>query len=63
MTVIAQEPRLAPHLASMRGEIASCLSLADEQVSVKAKSTDHLGTVGRGEGIAALASVTLRKVG
>lgn len=61
VTVIAQEPVLAPHLEAMRGAIAGILEAEPAQVSVKAKSTDHLGALGRGEGIAALATVLLEK--
>lgn len=55
-TVIAQRPRLAPHLESMARNIATALQLAPDRVSVKATSTDSLGFTGRGEGIAALAA-------
>lgn len=61
VTVVAQEPVLAPHLEPMRDAIAGVLGVAAEQVSVKAKSTDRLGALGRGEGIAALATVLLEK--
>jgi 2-C-methyl-D-erythritol 2,4-cyclodiphosphate synthase len=56
LTVVAQEPALAPHLGPMRDAIAAVLGAEPGQVSVKAKSTDHLGALGRGEGIAALAT-------
>lgn len=56
VTVIAQEPVLAPHLEGMRAAIASLLGADAGSVSVKAKSADHLGALGRGEGIAALAT-------
>jgi 2-C-methyl-D-erythritol 2,4-cyclodiphosphate synthase len=61
LTVVAQEPALAPHAPAMRDAIAGALGVASERVSVKAKSTDGLGAFGRGEGIAALASVLLRQ--
>jgi 2-C-methyl-D-erythritol 2,4-cyclodiphosphate synthase len=61
VTVIAQEPVLAPHLGPMRQAIASALGVAEESVSVKAKSTDHMGALGRGEGIAALATALVTK--
>ena len=58
-TVIAQEPRLAPHLAAMEAVIAEALGAEVEQVNVKVTSTDQLGSIGRGEGIAAQAVVLL----
>jgi len=61
VTVIAQEPVVAPHLEPMRAAIAGTLGVEAGRVSVKAKSTDHLGALGRGEGIAALATVLLEK--
>lgn len=61
VTVIAQEPVMAPHLEPMRAAIAGTLGVETGRVSVKAKSTDHLGALGRGEGIAALATVLLEK--
>jgi 2-C-methyl-D-erythritol 2,4-cyclodiphosphate synthase len=61
VTIIAQEPVLAPHLEAMGAAIAGILGVAAGQVSVKAKSTDHLGALGRGEGIAALATVLLER--
>ena len=61
VTVVAQEPVLAPHLEAMRDTIAGVLGVAAEQVSVKAKSTDRLGALGRGEGIAALATALVEK--
>ena len=61
VTVIAQEPVLAPHLGPMRQSIAAALGVAEESVSVKAKSTDHMGALGRGEGVAALATALIIK--
>ena len=59
VTVLAQEPVLGPHLDPMREKIAGLLGVEPARVSVKAKSTDGLGALGRGEGIAALATVLL----
>lgn len=58
-TVIAQEPRLAPYQAKMRAELAALLGAPTERVNVKVTSTDHLGAIGRGEGIASMAVVLL----
>lgn len=58
-TLVAQVPRLAPHLAKMRAAIAGIFGVDPERVNVKATSTDHLGSIGRGEGIAAYAVVLL----
>ncbi len=52
-TIIAQLPRMAPHIATMRGHIAEDLDVAVDQVNVKATTTEKLGFTGRGEGIAA----------
>jgi 2-C-methyl-D-erythritol 2,4-cyclodiphosphate synthase len=60
-TVIAQAPALAPHLKAMREALSGLLGLEPGAVSVKAKSTDHLGALGRGEGIAAQAVVLLEE--
>jgi len=54
-TIVAQEPRMAPHVATMIGNIASDLGLKPAAVSVKATTTEKLGWIGRGEGIAAQA--------
>ena len=61
VTVIAEEPRLGPHLEEMRAQIARMLRADISIVSVKAKSTDGLGPYGRGEGIAALCTLLLKR--
>ena len=60
-TVVAQEPRLGPHLEKMRASVADLLGVEVERVNVKVTSTDHLGALGRGEGIAALAVALLER--
>jgi len=59
VTIIAQAPKLLPHIPLMIQNIANDLSLPIEAVSVKATTTEHLGFTGRGEGIAAQASALL----
>lgn len=58
-TVIAQLPKLAPHIPNMRSLIADDLRIEQDQISIKATSTENLGYVGREEGIAAHAVVLL----
>jgi 2-C-methyl-D-erythritol 2,4-cyclodiphosphate synthase len=52
-TIIAQAPKMAPHIPQMVAHIAGDLGIASNAVNVKAKTTEHLGFAGRGEGIAA----------
>lgn len=59
VTVIAQSVGVAPHRTEMRHNLASVLGLTPDAVSVKATTTDHMGYLGRDEGIAAMAVVTL----
>lgn len=54
-TLMAQQPRLAPHLDAMRTRLSSALPVLPERISLKATTTEHLGFVGREEGIAASA--------
>jgi len=56
-TVIAQAPKLAPYISTMRSRIAADLACDEARVSIKATTTERLGFTGRGEGIAAMASV------
>lgn len=58
-TMLAQRPRLSPHVPLMRQNIATALSVEQSQISVKATTTDYLGFTGREEGIAAVAVALL----
>lgn len=57
VTIVAQEPKMAPHIGLMRCNIAEDLGIDAGAVSVKATTTERLGFTGRAEGIAAMASV------
>ena len=59
ITVIAQEPKLAPHIQTMREILAADMSAAINNVSVKATTTEKMGFTGRAEGIAVTAIVLL----
>lgn len=61
ITVIAQQPQLAPYIGTMREHISADLRLEVSRVSIKATTTEHMGFTGRGEGIAALAVVLLEE--
>ena len=60
-TVIAQGPRIGPHVAAMRERLSAALGLPLDAVSIKATTTDHLGALGRAEGIAAQAVALLAR--
>ena len=60
-TIVAQAPRLFPYQKAMHENLTALLEVAPEQVNVKVTSTDHLGAIGRGEGIAGLAVVLLEE--
>lgn len=57
LTILAQKPKLAPHIQPMRERISELLDCSIEQISIKATTTEKLGFVGREEGITALATV------
>ncbi len=60
-TVVAQRPKLAPHIPVMRENIAAVLAAEVDRVNVKATTTEELGFAGRGEGIAAYAVVLMER--
>lgn len=59
LTVIAETPRVGPHREAIRREVARLLEVPVERVNLKATTTERLGFLGRGEGIAAQAAVLL----
>ncbi len=59
LTIIAQQPKLAPHIPAMRELLAADLGCPVTRVNVKATTMEHMGFTGRGEGIAAAAAVLL----
>ncbi|MDX2074778.1 MAG: bifunctional 2-C-methyl-D-erythritol 4-phosphate cytidylyltransferase/2-C-methyl-D-erythritol 2,4-cyclodiphosphate synthase [Alphaproteobacteria bacterium] len=60
LTVICEHPKITPHREAMRNHIAQMLKLAPDRISVKATTTEKLGFLGRGEGIAAQAVATVK---
>ncbi len=61
-TLIAQAPRLSPHQAEMQNNLLQLLGSDPARVNLKVTSTDHLGAIGRGEGMASLALVLLESI-
>ncbi len=61
-TILAERPRLRPYIADMRAALAEALGIGIESVSLKATTTDHLGFVGRREGICCMAVATITKI-
>ena len=59
LTIVVEQPRLAPYLGSMAATLAQKLGTAPGSVSLKAKSNETMGFIGRGEGIAVIAVATL----
>jgi 2-C-methyl-D-erythritol 2,4-cyclodiphosphate synthase len=59
-TIIAQAPKLAPHIGAMRERLSTVLSVAVDQVNVKAKTAEKMGPVGEGRAIEARAAVLIK---
>ena len=59
-TILAEAPKIGPYREAMRAALAAALRIAPERVNIKATTNERMGFVGRGEGIAALASAALR---
>jgi 2-C-methyl-D-erythritol 2,4-cyclodiphosphate synthase len=62
VTVVCEAPRIGPHAAAMRQRLAEALEIAPRLVSVKGKTNEGMGWIGRGEGIAAMAVVLVNRV-
>ena len=62
-TICLQLPKLAPYISSMKDELSKCMSIAVEDISIKATTTERLGFVGKEKGIAAYATVLINKAG
>ena len=61
VTLIAEAPKIAPHISAMRERIASALQLEQSRISIKATTNEGLGALGRGEGMAAMAIATVEQ--
>lgn len=61
-TVVAEAPRIGPHVPAMRAALAEVLGIAEDRVNVKGSTAKGLGTLGAGEGIAAVAVATVRRL-
>ncbi|MBA2742698.1 MAG: 2-C-methyl-D-erythritol 2,4-cyclodiphosphate synthase [Chthoniobacterales bacterium] len=60
-TLIAEAPKIAPHIGAMRENIARALQLEPTRISIKATTNEGLGTIGRGEGMAAMAVASVEQ--
>ena len=58
-TIIAEEPKIAPHVSAMRNKIAAAIDSSESNLSIKATTNEKLGFIGRGDGIAAMAVATV----
>jgi len=58
-TILAEQPKISPHVSAMKTHIAGALKIKAERVGIKATTNEHLGFIGRGEGIAALAVASI----
>jgi 2-C-methyl-D-erythritol 2,4-cyclodiphosphate synthase len=61
-TLVLQSPKIQPYISEIRKNIATLLELDADRVSVKATTTERMGFTGRGEGVAAYATVLIRKI-
>ena len=61
-TILAEAPKMAPHIPAMKQNIATALAVKPDQVNIKATTTEGMGPIGQGEGIAAHAVVLLNSI-
>ena len=54
-TVVIQKPKINPHIPAMQAQLAAVMGVAPEEVSIKAKTSENIGFIGRGEGVSAYA--------
>ena len=62
VTVICEQPKIGPHVVAMRERLAASLGIGSKHVSVKGKTNEGMGWIGRGEGIATIATVLIATV-
>ena len=62
ITILAERPRISPHIPAMTAELSACLGIAGGDVSIKATTTERMGFTGREEGIAVWAVATVVKM-
>ena len=60
ITILAEAPRIGPHIPAMRAFLAPLLGISEGRIAIKATTTETLGFVGRREGLAAMATATVR---
>jgi 2-C-methyl-D-erythritol 2,4-cyclodiphosphate synthase len=61
-SLIAEEPKIGPHISAMRDRLSQTLNIPADRIAIKATTNEGLGFIGRGEGIAAMAIATLEKI-
>ena len=62
ITICAESPKMNPHIPAMQVQLAQCTGVATDDISIKATTTERLGYTGRGEGIAAYATVLIERI-
>lgn len=62
VTVVAEQPKIGPHRAAMRERLAAALGVASDEVFIKGKTNERMGWIGRGEGLAVIATATVLRL-